>query len=282
MKVELITDDIRPVKGTIKYDGNVEVVGTIRAGVRLEVKGDIGIFGNVEDAEILATGNVMIEGGFLGGGSGRVACMGGFKARFVQGQRIEAGGDVDVAKSLISSTVFTSSRVLVGGSGGIVGGEIHAYRGVEAGSLGSPRPVTTIIEVGIDPAVSMRIDELEREAMALASKRIRYIKDISFVGNQDDARSSEKMRDLTAASSAVQAELVSLGEEIMSLRSSSEAARDATIIAREKSYPPLDISICFSKIVSESETGPVVFRLMDERIILDTWNLGWQDNGKQH
>ena len=280
MKIELITDDIRPARSTIKYDSNVEIVGTVKSGARLEVDGDIGIFGNVEDAEILATGNVMIDGGFLGTGHGRIACQGGFKARFVQGQRVEAGGDVKIAKGLISSTVFTSSRVLIGKAGGIVGGEIHAYRGVEAGIIGSPRPVTTLLEVGIDPAVSMRIDELEREAMNLASKRIRYIKDLTFVGSQEDAASGETMKDLTAASSAVQAELVSLGEEIMKLRGASELARDATVIAREMSHPPLNVSICFSKIVSEAEAGPVVFRLLDDRIVLDTWNLGWQDNGK--
>jgi hypothetical protein len=274
MKIELITDDIRPAGSTVKYDGNVEIVGTVKSGARLEVDGDIGIFGNVEDAEILATGSVMIDGGFLGTGGGRIACQGNFKSRFVQGQRIEAGGDVKVAKGLISSTVFTSGRVLVGKAGGIVGGEIHAYRGVEAGSLGSPRPVTTVLEVGIDPAVSMRIDELEREAMNLAEKRIRYIKDLTFVGSQEGGESEEAMKDLTAASSAVQAELVSLGEEIMKLRKASELARDATIIARENTHPPLDVAICFSKILSESETGPVMFRLLDERIVLDTWNLG--------
>jgi uncharacterized protein (DUF342 family) len=280
MKIELITDDIRPAGSTIKYDGNVEVVGTVKAGARLQVDGDIGVFGNVEDAEIVASGNVMIDGGFLGTGSGRVACSGSFKARFVQGQRIEAGGDVEVTKGLISSTVFTSGRVLVGRAGGIVGGEIHAYRGVEAGSLGSRRPVTTVLEVGIDPAVSMRVEQLEQETMALASRRIRYIKDLIFAASQDGRKYAETMKDLTAASSAVQAELVSLGEEIMKLRSSGELARDAAIVARERSYPSLDISICFSRIVNESETGPVVFRLMEDRIILDTWNLGWQDNGQ--
>jgi uncharacterized protein (DUF342 family) len=280
MKIELITDDIRPAGSTVKYDGNVEVVGTIKAGARLEVDGDIGVFGNVEDAEIVASGNVKIDGGFLGTGSGRIACSGSFEARFVQGQRIEAGGDVKVTKGLISSTVFTSGRLLVGSGGGIVGGEIHAYRGVEAGSLGGRRPVTTLLEVGIDPAVRMRIEQLERETMALATRRIRYIKDLTFAGSQDGRKYAETMKDLTAASSAVQAELVSLGEEIMKLKSGSELAREATITARETSYPPLDISICFSRIVNESETGPVVFRLMDDRIILDTWNLGWQDNGQ--
>ncbi|MGD9141020.1 MAG: FapA family protein [bacterium] len=275
MKIELITDDIRPAGHTVEYDGNVEIVGTVKSGARLEVNGDIGIFGNVEDADIVAAGNVMIDGGFLGTGGGRIACHGGFKARFVQGQRIEAGGDVKVAKGLISSTVYASGRVLVGKSGGIVGGETHAYRGVEAGSLGSPRPVTTVIKVGIDPAVSMRIEELEQEAMSLAAKRIRYIKDLSFVGSQEGAGSEEAMRDLTAASSAVQAELVSLGEEIMKLRMASELAKDATIAAREQTHPPLDVAICFSKIINESRTGPVVFRLLDDRIVLDTWNLGW-------
>jgi uncharacterized protein (DUF342 family) len=280
MKIELITDDIRPAGTTVRYDGNVEIIGTVKSGARLEVDGDIGIFGNVEDAEIVAAGNVMIDGGFLGTGGGRIACRGGFEASFVQGQRIEAGGDVNVTKGLISSTVYTSGRVLVGGAGGIVGGEIHAYRGLEAGSLGSPRPVTTVLEVGIDPAVSMRVEELERDAMTLAEKRIRHIKDLTFVESQEGSGAGEAMKDLAAASSAVQAELVSLGEEIMKLRKASELAKDATIVAREHTHPPLDVAICFSKMLSESETGPVVFRLLDERIVLDTWNPGWQDNGK--
>ena len=66
----------------------------------------------------------------------------------------------------------------------------------------------------------------------------------------------------------------------MKLRSASELARGATVIARERSHPPLDVSICFSKIVNESETGPVVFRLVDDRIVLGTWNPEWHDNGK--
>ncbi len=279
MKIELVTDDIRPARGIIKYEGNVEIVGTVRSGARIEVEGDVGVFGNVEDAEIVAKGSVTIDGGFLGAGNGRIACTGGFRARFVQGQRIEAAGDVEVAAGLISTRVYASGRVVVGRSGGIVGGSIHAYQGVEAGTLGSPRPVTTEIEVGVDPAVSMRIEELEKGAMDLAAKRIRYIKDLTVMAVRDDGKAAEAMNDLTAASRAVQAELVFLGEEIMRLRGGSELDRCATVAARERSYPPLTVSICSSKIVNESETGPVVFRLMDDRIVLDTWNLGWHDDG---
>jgi len=282
MKIELITDDIRATGSTIKYSGNIEVVGSIRAGAKLEVEGDIGIFGNVEDADIIAHGNVMIDGGFLGTGGGRIACLGSFEARFVQGQRVEAGGDVRIARSLISSTVYTSGRVLIGKSGALVGGDVHAYRGVDAGVLGSPRPVTTVIEVGIDPAVRMRIEELEKEAMDLAAKRISYIKDLTFLAGQDKKSLPETREDLAAASDAVQAEMASLGEEIMRLRGSSELAPDATVVARERSYPPIDMTICFARIVNETETGPVTFRLMEDRIVLDTWNLGWLNNGKEH
>jgi uncharacterized protein (DUF342 family) len=279
MKIELVTDDIRRGRNTVKYEGNVEVVGTVRSGARIEVDGDIGIFGDVEDAEIRASGDVMIDGGFLGTGTGKISCGGGFSARFVQGQRIEAGGDVRVTKGVISSTVYTSGRLLVGETGAVVGGEIHAYRGAEAGVLGSKRPVTTRIEVGIDPAISMRIEELEWKAMELASRRIRYIKDITFVAGRPGAKPPDMMKDLTAASRAVQAELVSMGEEILKLRSDSSTDDGATVRARTRTFPPLDISICFSKIVNESETGPVVFRLMEDRIVLDTWNLGWHENG---
>jgi hypothetical protein len=71
----------------------------------------------------------------------------------------------------------------------------------------------------------------------------------------------------------MQADIVAAGEAILEVRKSTELNRGAVVKIGKTSYPPLEISICFSKLIHDTPTGPVVFRLFEDRIIMDTWNL---------
>ncbi len=273
--MKVVTEDIRRSSGLEVYEDSVEIEGTVRTGARLRVHGDLSVRGNVEDALIEADGNVRIGGGFLGTGAGSVACGGNFSARFVQGQRIEAGGSVVVTKAILSSTVFARGNVRTGKEEGtIVGGEIHALGTVEAAVMGSRRPVTTRIEVGVDPVLALRVEELEREAMELTRKRIGFLKDMAVIrrGPGQDAR-AESALDMRAAADAMQADIVAAGEAIIEVRRRTALNSEAAVRVGKASYPPLEISICFSKIINDTDTGPVAFRLLEDHIVLDTWNL---------
>jgi Flagellar Assembly Protein A beta solenoid domain/PilZ domain len=271
----VIPENIRRTTIPIMLDANTEVMGTVLSGARVRVAGDIRISGNVQDADITAVGSVAVDGGFLGVGAGRIACGGDFKARFVQNQRIEAAGNVTVEKSIISSTVMTSGDVVVGpDEGAIVGGEIHAYGKVEASVIGSPRPVTTRIYVGSDPLVRLAIDAMERRALELTTRRVCLVKRIAFAAKHPGKPSgSDDLADLEAASVAIQAELAKIGEEVVRQRMKSHMRPDAVVVVHEAAHPPLDVSICTYQVVSDSGTGPVVFRLLEDRVVLDTWSL---------
>ena len=157
--MKVVTEDIRHSSAREDYNDSVEIEGTVRKGVRLTVRGDLSVRGDVEDAIIEAEGDVRIAGGFLGTGAGRVTCGGDFSAGFVQGQRIEAKGNVEIVKAIISGTVFATGDVRMGmEEGAIVGGRVHAGGSVEAAILGSRRPVQTRIEVGVDPGLALRIE----------------------------------------------------------------------------------------------------------------------------
>jgi len=270
----VIPENIRRTSVPVVLDANTEVMGTVLSGARVHVAGDLRISGNVQDAEIDARGNVAIDGGFLGTGAGRVACGGTFKARFAQNQRIEAGGDVTVERSLISSVVLTSGSVVMGNEEGtIVGGEIQAYGRVEARVIGSPRRVTTRIEVGTDPLVRLAVDRMEKRAMELTARRMSLMKRIAFISKYAASSQSDELADLNAASVAIQAELAKIGDEIVRQRTSLRMRPDAVVIAHEVVHPPVDIAICSSQIVSDTAIGRVVFRLFEDRVVLDTWTL---------
>ncbi len=277
MKIRVVTEDITRSRVPIRYDGNVEVIGTIRSGANLEIAGDLEVFGSVEDATIKAEGNVFIEGGFLGTGTGCITCGGDFEARFVQSQSVRAVGSVRISKSLVSSYTLSSGEVTVGdrNSGSIIGGQVNAYGKVEAAIVGSPRPVMTRIDVGLDPVVSEKIAELESEAMDLTKKRIGFIKDLGSVLDADAVGGkAEAAIDLKAAADAIQADLTLVGIKIMELRKGAGTNPDGTVNVWQESYPPVEISICSSKVLNDRWTGPVIFRLFENRIILDTWSMG--------
>jgi len=271
----VIPENVRRSSAPILLDANTEVMGTVLSGARVRVAGDIRISGNVQDAEIQALGSVVIDGGFLGIGAGKITCGGDFKARFVQNQRIEAAGNVNVEKSIIASVVLTSGDVVVGPEEGtIIGGEIRAYGKVEARVIGSPRPVTTRIQVGSDPLVRLAIDGMEKRALELTVRRVCLLKRIAFAAKHPGKSSQgEDLADLEAASVAIQAELAKIGDAVVEQRMRSHMRPDAVVVVHEASHPPLDISICASQVVSDSGTGSVVFRLLEDRVVLDTWTL---------
>ena len=273
--MKIIGRDISRTRKPVTYDDDVEVLGTVRSGARVRVLGDISVFGNVEDAELDVGGHVTIGGGFLGRGQGRVVCGGDFRARFVQRQRVDASGSVVIGKSLVSSTVFSSGDVIVDdGTGTIVGGSVHACGKVEAAVMGSPRPVMTRIGVGVDPVLALQIEDLEREAMELTRKRIGFLKNVAFVASGTSSRHSrDAATDMRSAASAIEGDIVTVGERILEIRKSARLNPDASVTVQKASYPPLEISICFSKILSEVPTEAVTFRLFEDRVILDTWNL---------
>jgi uncharacterized protein (DUF342 family) len=277
MKIRVVTENIARTRAPLRYCGNVEVIGTIRSGANLEIEGDLEVFGSVEDATIAAQGSVFIEGGFLGTGEGNITCGGDFQARFVQNQRVEAGGGVRVGKSLISSSVLSARDVVVGDStdGSIIGGQISAYNKIETALVGSRRPVMTRIAVGMDPVVAMRIMELEQEAMDLTNRRIGFVKDLGSVLDADSERTPEQAKDLKAAADSIQADLTLVGMQILDLRKSTASNPNGALIVWQGSYPPVEVSICSSSILNESETGPVTFRLFEGRIVLDTWSMGY-------
>jgi hypothetical protein len=273
--MRVLTEDVRRSSDCTVYYESVEIDGTVRSGARLAVHGDLTVHGDVEDAIVEAKGNVRIAGGFLGTGAGTVASGGNFSARFVQCQRIEAKGNVEVVKAIISGKVFASGCVRTGKQdGAIIGGEIHAGGSVEAAVLGSKRPVQTKIEVGVDPVLALRIEDLEGEAMELTRKRIGFLKDMAVIeATSCDGGTTDSVLDFRTVADAMQADILAAVEDIVEIRKQLVLDTRAFVRAGKASYPPLEISICFSKLIHDSETGPVVFRRLEDRIILDRWNM---------
>ena len=110
-----------------------------------------------------AEGDIIIARGMNGMGKGRIIAGGNVVAKFFENATVLAGGYVD-ADSILHSEVKAKDAVHVGGKRGfITGGRICATNGVEVKNLGSNMGADTVVEIGADPSVKKKVQDLQLE-----------------------------------------------------------------------------------------------------------------------
>lgn len=155
--------DVDTSTGNIDYVGNILIKGNVKTGFKVKAQGDVEVKGVVEGAEIEATGNVIIARGFNGMGKGKIDAGGNVVLKFVENGTIVAGGNI-TSEAIMHSDVTTSGDISVSGKKGcIVGGHVKAMGNITAVTIGSEMGGDTNIDVGVDPKIKLRAQELEGE-----------------------------------------------------------------------------------------------------------------------
>ncbi len=155
--------DVDNSTGNIEYSGSVMIRGNVKGGFRVSAKGDIVVEGIVEDAVLIAGGQIIVKRGIHGMGKGILQAGGNILCKFIENARVVAGGYVD-AEAILHSEVDAYSDVIVDGKKGfITGGIIRAGNLVDAKTIGSAMETITQIEVGADPLEKERYVELQKQ-----------------------------------------------------------------------------------------------------------------------
>ncbi|MGN0506755.1 MAG: DUF342 domain-containing protein [Lachnospiraceae bacterium] len=152
--------------GDITYEGNVLVHGNVMAGYSIQARGDIVVEGVVEGATLIAGGQIVLKRGIQGMDRGLLKAEGNVISRFIESATVEAGGYV-TADAIMHSNVTAKGDITVEGKKGfITGGRIRSGSLVSARTIGSNMGTTTILEVGIDPAVVEEYHALDKELVS--------------------------------------------------------------------------------------------------------------------
>ncbi len=169
--------------GNIEFEGTLHVDGDVIAGMRVKVTGDVIIRGTLEAAEVIAGGNVAVDGGIVGhadmrsGSQGlprdtaRIHCKGSCQAMFMENAHVEAGDSIFAERSVRQCELIALNQIVVGKAGSklsqIVGGNIQAKHLIRVLTLGSAAGTKTHLRIGHDPFAD---GILETKALALKSK----------------------------------------------------------------------------------------------------------------
>lgn len=170
-------DNVSTGTGDIEYDGSVVVLGNVFENFSVKAKGNVEVKGVVEGAYIESEGDIIIARGMNGMGKGTLKAGGNVIAKFIENSEASASGFVET-ESILHSDVSAGTDVIVTGKKGfITGGRVCASNLIRVKTLGSDMGADTVVEVGADPGVKRRIQELQKNIQS-AVKTIEQAKPI--------------------------------------------------------------------------------------------------------
>lgn len=160
---ELVVENVDNSTGNIEYEGNVQINGNVATNFQVSAKGNIMVKGVVEGAQLTAGGNIIIARGMNGMGRGVLKAGGNIISKFLENATAEAEGYV-ASESILHSRVTAGSEVNVDGRRGfITGGKVCAAGSINVKTLGSEMGAATVVEVGTDPRIKARINQLQKQ-----------------------------------------------------------------------------------------------------------------------
>lgn len=127
--------------GNINCIGSLKIGKNITSGFQVHVGQDLEVGGHVEEADIVAGGNVLIRGGAFGGGKGTITAGGDVTVKFLENQKVRSDGTVYVGGEVLNCDVYADEAVLVQGkSGRIAGGSVAAKYAIRCAYLAMMPP----------------------------------------------------------------------------------------------------------------------------------------------
>ncbi|MDP1976797.1 DUF342 domain-containing protein [Undibacterium sp.] len=276
--------DVDLSTGNISFEGTIHVDGDIKAGMILNVTGDIIVNGLVEAADITAGGNVAVTGGIIGlaekkpgtqhlsGTTSRIKCAGSVQALFAENAHIEAGDSIHLQQNARQCELVARREIIVGkpGSnvGNILGGRAQAALAICAVSIGSPVATRTQIQVGFDPYRDQQVHDKQYQIGRKASELDQLIKLQAFFATHPQKAAGGVGEKVEAKRMYLLAELDTLEEELDELEAEQELIDKASVKIIKKIHEGVEIQIGKQKWQVKEDSGPGNYQLHDGHIAI--------------
>ncbi|MCR5670094.1 MAG: FapA family protein, partial [Butyrivibrio sp.] len=243
----LVLENVDVSTGNIEYEGSVEVKGLVATNFSIKAGGNIVVRGIVEGAHLDAGADVVLECGAKAGGN--IKAGGNVVAKFIENANIMATGSI-TSECILHSTVSSGTEITVTGKRGfIAGGKVSAADRITAKVLGSEMGANTLIEVGADPQLKIRLKELQKN-ITTAQKSIESMKPtiegftkmlragVKF--SPEQVASAKKLIDMNKT---LNEQIQKDSEEYSELMEKLAESKEADVIVEGTAYPGTTVNI---------------------------------------
>lgn len=268
--------------GNIDFDGTVNIQGDVIEGMQIIATGDIIITGMMEGATLKAQGNIVVSKGVIGRGELRTAtgepgqgaallsCEGSIEARFIENAIVQAGGNITVGELVSHSELSALNKIVVGKKGAkkghILGGKTKAMLAIEAQILGSQANVKTMIEVGNNPELHAKAQQLSLAHEEKIEECAKLTTLINRLRGLTDDKSKAIMARALSTLTKYNDDLATIEQEKAQVETQDELTGSATVTVRKHAYPGVSITIGDKTHIVQDRTEAGSFVLEDKKI----------------
>lgn len=247
-QVHEVHGDVGLTTGNIDFRGDVIIHGNVPTGAVIKATGTITIDGTVEGCLIDANKDVIIRGGMLGNGKGVIKTRGNLFVKFLEYASVNAEGSVET-DSAINCHIDSNDKVYLSGKrASVVGGVIHAAKGVEAFNFGNDLGVKTEIFVGVNWEVKRQLayhENCVKEAEDIIAKIDIGLKQLEELCQQQgvDMNSDPRKASLLRTRIVKQADLATHTQALNNMSKVVEIAHGASVKVLHDVYTGVTIGI---------------------------------------
>ncbi|MCX4323522.1 MAG: FapA family protein [Lachnospiraceae bacterium] len=232
--VHEIMGDVDAIIGKIEFFGDVIINGNVEGGIVIRAGRNIEVHGTTGAASLFAGGDVMLTRGIQGGG--KISARGNVFAEFIENTTVDAGGLVQ-ANVILNAKVSAKDRVIsIGKRGAIIGGYVHALKGIEAMTAGNDVELKTMLHSGYAPESFDKLLEARRREAEIKEKLSKLVDTMTEALREKRMRGAGTSKNTEASllewnhlKDEYFAELDKVGKEREELETTMEEGRDSYI-----------------------------------------------------
>ncbi len=171
-----VSGDIDLSVGNITFGGSdLTISGEVLPGFTVKCRGNISIARGVNNAIVMAGGNIAIRGGVIGE-EAAVRAKGDVLVDFVEsGPMVESGNDLMVSDFIVQGRAKVAKKMSVtSGKGTVIGGKYVVGGSLYVKELGSDAEIVTDVSVGVVPSLQAKKQKIDEE-LALWNERMNEI-----------------------------------------------------------------------------------------------------------
>jgi len=188
-----IAGDVSFATGNVRFDGDVNIRGSVLDVFVVESTADIHVGAAIEAAQVRAGHELTVAGGIAGKDKGVCTAGGNVSCRYISNAEVHAGNCITVHGEIANSRIVSGGALLVE-SGSIRASHVSANGGVVCKSIGNPAFVKTIVEAGTD----LKLKKLAADLLPKLNRCIseaQHIKQFAHALMRDPKRLTEQQKE---------------------------------------------------------------------------------------
>lgn len=269
--VYVVNGDVDFSTGNINFAGALDIKGNVSDTFIVKAEGNVTIGGNIQAAQIISGGDIIVKGGIITRFEGFVSARGKIVAKFIENSEVESDSDVIVDRAIINSKIRSNGMVIcTSQEGKIMGGDIMAFQEIRAKHLGTDKETKTYLRAGFKYDVYLELSEVEDKFEKVILEQAANQKNITGAKNP----SPELLAELKKKQAVIDAQKTDLQKRVNNLKAKVQVNPYATVKGEEFIHPGCHVYVGAAKerigkpmrfaTLSASKDGSIALSSYDE------------------